>query len=159
MAQTSGVKNVDIQKLINELKAQFETLSKKAQGLFKVSTDAGQKALVVVSDNAQALVKVETAAAKDVYEIAVASFNKAKAAGLKEVAAKPVDYLPSEGVDRVVSAAQETVELLTQAGEELVEVLQKGYKSVLAKLQGRKPAPRKRRTTARKASKKAAAAA
>jgi hypothetical protein len=154
------VKIVDIQKLIAELKAQFETLSKKAQGLFKVSADAGQKALVVVSDNAQALVKVETAAAKDVYEIAVASFNKAKTAGLKEIAAKPVDYLPSEGVDRVVAAAQETVELLTQAGEELVEVLQKGYKSVLAKLQGKKPAARKaRRTTARKATKKAAAAA
>lgn len=147
-----------IQKLINELKAQFETLSKKAQGLFKVSADAGQQALVVVSDNAQALVKVETAAAKDVYELAVASFNKAKAAGLQKVAAKPVAYLPSEGADRIVAAAQETVELLTQAGEELVDVLQKGYKSVLAKLQGKKPAARKakrttaRKTTARKAS-------
>lgn len=148
---------MDIQKLINELKAQFETLSKKAQGMFKVSADAGQQALVVVTDNAQALVKVETTAAKDVYEIAVASFNKAKTAGLQKVAAKPAAYLPSEGADRIIAAAQETVELLTQAGEELVEVLQKGYKGVLAKLQGKKPVAKKakrttaRRTTARKA--------
>ncbi|MGH8562474.1 MAG: hypothetical protein ACRES4_10955, partial [Nevskiales bacterium] len=98
---------MDIQKLINELKAQFETLSKKAQGLFKVSANAGQQSLVVVSDNAQALVKVQTAAAKDVYEIALASFNKAKTAGLQKVAAKPVDYLPSEGAERIVAAAQE----------------------------------------------------
>lgn len=151
---------MDIQKLINELKAQFETLTKKAQGLFKVSADAGQQSLVVVSDNAQALVKVQTAAAKDVYEIAVASFNKAKTAGLQKVAAKPVDYLPAEGAERIVAAAQETVELLTQAGEELVDVLQKGYKSVLAKLQGKKPAARKaKRTTARKATARKATAA
>jgi hypothetical protein len=151
---------MDIQKLIKELKAQFETLSKKAQGLFKVSANTGQQALDVVADNAQALVKVETTAAKDVYEIAVASFNKAKTAGLQKVAAKPVDYLPSESVDRVIAAAQETVELLTQTGEELVEVLQKGYKSVLAKLQGKKPAARKsKRTTTRKTSTKKAAAA
>lgn len=151
---------MDIQKLIKDLQAQFKSLSKKAQGLFKVSTDAGQKALDVVSDNAQALVKVETTAAKDVYEIAVASFNKARADGIKEVAAKPVDYLPSEGFDRVVAAAQETFELLTQTGEELVEVLQKGYKNALAKLQGKKPAPRKtKRTTARRTTKKAAATA
>ncbi|MGH8457813.1 MAG: hypothetical protein ACRESV_00570 [Nevskiales bacterium] len=151
---------MDIQKLINELKAQFETLSKKAQGLFKVSANAGQQSLVVVSDNAQALVKVQTAAAKDVYEIALASFNKAKTAGLQKVAAKPVDYLPSEGAERIVAAAQETVELLTQAGEELVDVLRKGYKSVLAKLQGKKPAARKaKRTTVRKTTAKKATAA
>lgn len=146
---------MDIQKLIKDVQAQFKTLAKKAQDLFKVSANAGEQSLVVVTDNAQALAKVQTTAAKDVYEIALASFNKAKAAGLQKVAAKPVDYLPVEGGERIVAAAQETVELLTQAGEELVDVLQKGFKSIVNKLQGKKPAARKttakRKTTARKA--------
>lgn len=134
---------MNIQKLIDEVKSQFETFAKKAQGLFKVSANVGQQTLVVVSDNAQALAKVETTAAKDLYEIVLASFNKAKTAGLQKVAAKPVDYLPSEGGERIVAAAQETVELLTQAGEELVDVLQKGFKSIVNKLQGKKPAVKK----------------
>jgi hypothetical protein len=152
---------MDIQKLIKQLKARVEALGKKAQSVFKVSADTSKKALTVVTDNAQALAEVQTTAAKDVYEVAVASFNTAKAAGLKEVAAKPVEFLPAEGKDLVVTAAKQTVELLTSTGEELLEVLQKGYKSIVTKLQAKKAVrkPAARRSTARKTTTKKAAAA
>ena len=149
---------MDIQKLIKQLKSRVEALTKKAQGVFKVSADTSKQALTVVTDNAQALAQVQTTAAKDVYEVAVASFNTAKAAGLKEVAAKPVEFFPAEGKDLVIAAAQETAELLTSAGEELLEVLQKGYKSIIAKLT-KKPAPARKSTAKRKTTAKKATAA
>jgi hypothetical protein len=151
---------VDIQKVIKEIKAQFKTFAKKAEAVLKVSADAGKQAFEVVTGNAQGLAEVQTSAAKDLVQVAKTSFEKAREAGLKEVAASPVDYLPVEGKDRVVAAAQDTYELLTETAEELAAVLKKGYKSIMAKLT-QKPVTRKpaKRVARKPVSKKAAAAA
>jgi hypothetical protein len=151
---------VDIQKVIKELRATLKSFAKKAEAVLKVSTDASKQAFEVVTGNAQALAEVQTSAAKDLVQVGRDSFEKAKEAGLKEVAAKPVDFLPVEGKDRVVTAAQDTYELLTDTADELTAVLKKAYKSILAKIQGKpvaRKAPAKRKPAAKKAAATAAA--
>ena len=150
---------MDIQKVIKELQATLKAFAKKAEAVLKVSGDAGKQAFEVVTGNAQALAEVQTAAAKDLVQVGRESFEKARDAGLKEIAAKPVDFLPVEGKDRVVSAAQDSFELLTDTAEELAAVVKKAYKSIIAKLQGKKPVARKAPAKRKPAAKKAAAAA
>ena len=150
---------MDIQKVIKELQATLKAFAKKAEAVLKVSGDASKQAFDVVTGNAQALAEVQTAAAKDLVQVGRDSFEKAREAGLKEIAAKPVDFLPVEGKDRVVTAAQDSFELLTDTAEELAAVVKKAYKSIIAKLQGKKPVARKAPAKRKPAAKKAAAAA
>jgi hypothetical protein len=112
-----------------------------------------------VSDNAQALAQTQTSAAKDLVEVAKATVEKAREAGLQEVVRKPVDFLPAEGKDLVLAAAEETVDVLTKTSKELTAVFKRGYNSILVKIGAKKaPARKAVRRTVRKAKKVAAAA-
>lgn len=104
----------------------------------------------IVINGVETLVKTQVEAGKDLFEAAQTSFEKAKLDGLKAVAADPISYLP-EGKERVISAYNDSVTVLTKTGDKLAKTFQNGYKTVSAKLAGEEVAPaRKAKTVARK---------
>lgn len=148
-----------IQDIVSNVKTRVENARKQSREAFKAYVDTQKKAFDVVSNNAQTLAKTEINAAKDVYAAAKSSFDKARQDGVRQVASKPQNYLPSSR-ETVVSAYKETLDLLVKTGNELSSVVNKGYQNVRNKLAGRKPAARKtaaKRKTASTGSRKTAA--
>ncbi|MDN5862136.1 MAG: phasin family protein [Salinisphaera sp.] len=124
----------------------------------RVCVDVQKKAFGVVTGGAQSLVKTEVDAAKDVFAAARASFDKARSDGVRQVANKPQAYLP-DSRERIVTAYQETIDLLVKTSNELSALVTDGYKSVLdgfkpKKADAKKPAPSK--TAAKPAARKTA---
>ena len=150
-----------IQDIIKDVRSRVESASKQYQDAFNATLDVNRKALTVVRGNARSLANTEVGAAKNLYAAAQASFEKARKDGVRQVANKPSAYLP-EGRDQVVAAYKQTIELLVKTGNELSDVVTDGYKTVLAKLNGKKAAtskPAAKKTTAKKAAPKKGAAA
>lgn len=148
-----GVENImAIQDVLNDVKSRVETASKRYQGIFNTYVDVNRKAFNVVTSKAQSLANTEIGAAKNIYAAARASFDQARKDGLRQVASKPADYVPS-GRDQVVSAYKQTIDLLVKTGNELTDIYSKGYKSILDDVVGKKakPAAKKAKSTTRKA--------
>ncbi|MGH8530553.1 MAG: phasin family protein [Nevskiales bacterium] len=146
-----------IEKVLSDVQERLETAGEQAQSVAEALLEQGKQAIEVVTDGVQALVKAQTAAAKDLVAEAKETFNKAKTAGLKAVAEKPADYLPS--TERAVAAFNEGKDLVVKTGKELVAVVKKGAKQIKAEITGKpvRKSPAKRSTaTARKTVAKAA---
>ena len=144
-----------IQNIIKDVRARVETASKQYQEAFFATVEVNKKAFGVVNKNARSLAKTEVGAAKNLYAAAQASFEKARKDGVRQVANQPSAYLP-EGLDQVVAAYNQPLELLVKTGNELSDIVSKGYQTVLGKLNGKKPAAKK--ATSKKAPAKKAAA-
>lgn len=149
---------MEIQVVINDVKGKAETYAGQAQGVIKTSVEVAKQANGIFVGSMQTLAKTEGAAAKDLYDAALASFEKAKKAGVKAVANKPAEYVPN-GRDRIVTAYSDSVKVVTKARTDLEKVLEKGFDTIQVQLGLKKPAPKKRATsTAKKAPAKATAA-
>jgi hypothetical protein len=150
---------MDVQTIVNDVKGRVEPYVAKGQEVVTLSVDTFMKAKPVVVDGVQTLVKTQIEAGKDLITAVQGSYEKAKAAGFKAVAASPVEYLPA-GKERVISAYNDTVSVVTKASDELVKIVKEGYESVSAKLTGAPvvEAPAKVvKKTVKKATKKASA--
>ena len=140
---------MDINAIIKDAQARVEKLSQQAKNVADAAIDANKKALDVVTTTAQKLADTETAAAKDLYAVAKASFEKARSAGIKEVATKPAEFLPS--ADRAVKAYEDTIKLLSKGQDDLVKAAKKGRDNVQAAVTGKPVAVKKATTAAKKA--------
>lgn len=145
-----------VETLGQEAQNRYHKLSKQAQDVVKTSTDTAKKAGDLVSKNAKKVAQTNQGAARQVLESTRVSITKAREAGIKEVAAKPVEFLP-QGKDPVVKAYQDTVTTLGKTRTDLSKLLKKSADQIRVTLQGKpvakKAAPAKRKvaTTARKA--------
>lgn len=149
---------MSVQTIVNDVKGRVEPYVAKGQQVVTVSVDTFKKATPIVVDGVQSLVQTQIEAGKDLIAAVQGSFEKAKTAGIKAVAASPIEYLP-DGRERVLSAYNDSVVLVSKTSDEIVKLVKSGFESVSATIDGEaKKAPRKtvRKTTAKKATKKAA---
>lgn len=124
---------MNIQNIVSDVRSRVESAGRNYQDAFKAYVDAQRKAVGVVTKNGQTLANTEIGAAKNVFAAARASFDKARADGVRKVARNPHTYVPN-GRDQIVSAYKDTIDLLVRTGTELTDVVSNGYKSVLGKL-------------------------
>lgn len=124
-----------VQTIVNDVKGYVEPLVVRGQEVVSVSVDTIIKANDVFLGGVQSVVQTQIEAGKDLFAAAQSSFEKAKTAGIKAVASSPIEYLP-EGRERVVSAYNDTVSVVTKTGDDLVKVVKNGYASVSAQIKG-----------------------
>lgn len=141
---------MDINEIVKDAQDRVEALRKQAKDVVDAALAANKQAVKVVTTTATKLADTETAAAKDLLEVAKASFEKARTAGIKEVAAAPADYIP-EGKDRAIKAYEDTVKLLSKGQGDLVKAAKKGRDGVQKAVAGKKPVAKKAATAAKKA--------
>ena len=148
-----------VQTIVNDVKGYVEPLVVRGQEVVSVSVDTLIKANDVLLGGVQSVVQTQLEAGKDLFAAAQTSFEKAKTAGIKAVVASPTEYLPA-GRERVVSAYNDTVVVVTKTSDDLVKVVKTGYASVSAQLKGGVVAAPKRAAakTVRAASKTVAGA-
>lgn len=152
---------MNVETIVNDVKGAVDPYVTKGQGVISVSVDAVKQVNTVVVDSVQELYKTNLTAGKGLFEAAQSSFEKARAAGVKQVASEPVSYLP-EGKDLVLGAYKDSYAILSRTGEELVSVVRKGYDEVFSTVKGKKTvsaAAKKTKKTVRKTAKKAKTAA
>ena len=142
-----------VETLSQEAQTRFDKLSRQAQDVVKTSVNTAKKANEVVSKNAKKVAQTNQGAARQVFDSTRASFDRAREAGLKEVVAKPVEFLPA-GREPVVKAYKDTVTTLGKTRTDLSKLLKKSADQIKVTIQGKpvtkKAAPAKRATTARK---------
>jgi hypothetical protein len=151
---------MSLQTVVDDVKGRVETLTNQGQKVAQISLDTLKQANGIVVDKVQALVKAETEAAKELYSITKASFDKALADGFKAVAAAPISYLPPK--DKFITVYTDTVTLLSGAGDEVYQALKSGFTSIQGELKGESATVKKVKNTTKKvaaAAKKAAAKA
>lgn len=144
------------QDIIKDVKTRVETARKPYSEAFQAYVDTQKKAFGVVTGGAQTLAKTEADAAKDVFEAARSSFDKARSDGLKQIASQPQAYV-LDSRERIVAAYKETVDQLRKTGTELGDVVSKGYQSVVNKLTGQQAAKKGAKPAAKSTAKKASA--
>jgi hypothetical protein len=150
---------MSIQTVVDDVKGRVDTLASQSQKVAQISLDTLKQSSEIVVDKFQELVKTESAAAKELYTAAKLGLDKAKADGLKAVAAAPISYLPPK--DKFVTVYTDTVTLVSATGEELYKTFKTGFTSIQAELTGETPV-KKVKAAAKKATravKKAAAKA
>lgn len=153
---------MSLQTVVDDVKGRVETLTSQGQKVAQISLDVIKQANGIVVDKFQALVKVETDAAKELFTVAKASLDKARADGFKAVTAAPISYLPPK--DKFVTVYTDTVTLLSSAGDEVYKTLKSGFTSIQGELKGEsaevvkkvKSTAKKAATAAKKAAAKAA---
>lgn len=152
---------MSLQTVVDDVKGRVETLTSQGQKVAQISLDTIKQANGIVVDKVQALVKAETEAAKELFSIAKASLDKARADGFKAVTAAPISYLPPK--DKFVTVYTDTVTLLSSAGDEVYQALKTGFSSIQGELKGEsvtvkkvKSATKKVASAAKKAASKAA---
>lgn len=147
---------MDIQEIIKDAQDRVELANKRAQAAGKAAQASGNKVVDITRKSATQLADRNSQAARDAYEALVASIKKAREAGVKEVATKPADFLPSDLRDLAVSAYNDNTKLLTKTGKDLQKAARQGVDKVRAELTGakkapaRKAAPKQATTAARK---------
>jgi hypothetical protein len=144
----------DVQKQVEPIVEQGQELLEQGQEVVLAGFETLKTANGIVVDGVQTLVKTQVEAGKDLFEAAQTSFEKAMTDGIKAVAADPISYLP-EGKERVVSAYNDSIVVVTKTGDKLAKTFKSGYKTISAKING-KPVPAKRKTTRRAAATAAA---
>ena len=152
---------MNVETIVSDVKGAVEPYVAKGQDVVTVSFETLKQANAIVVEGVQDLLKTNVDAGKDLLSAAQSSFEKAKADGLKAVAAKPIEYFPA-GKDVVIAAYKDSLSIVTKAGEELVGLVKKGFGDVSAKLSGSTTVSgevKKAKATVRKTAKKAGAAA
>jgi len=154
---------MSVEAIVNDVKSRADIVVTRSHAAFEVGVDTLMAANTIVVDGVQELVHTNVGAGKELATLVQASVTKAKADGIKAVAANPVAYLP-EGKTTVVTAYSESLKVVTKTGDELAKTLKSGVESITAKLHGEAPAVAKAKKTvtrtasrARKAAKKATA--
>jgi hypothetical protein len=142
---------MDVQAIVNDLKGKAQPYVSKGQKVVNASVTTLKQANGIVASGVESLAKTQFEAGKDLFAAAQSSFAKAKADGIKAVAASPATYLP-EGRERVLSAYNDSVVVVSKTSEKLTKVLKLGVASVTGK--GTRPA---RKSPAKTAPKKTAA--
>ena len=148
---------MNFETIVKDVQGQVEPIIEKGQELL----ENGQEAVLagfetlktangIVFTGVQTLVKTQVEAGKDLFALAQTSFEKAKTDGIKAVAADPVAYLP-EGKDRVISAYNDSLSVVTKTSDKLAKTFVKGYETVSAKLAGEVVSVKKATRTAKKA--------
>jgi hypothetical protein len=141
---------MSLQTVVDDVKVRVENLTAQGQKLAQISLDTLKQANGVVVDKFQALVSTQTEAAKDLFSSAKTGFEKARADGLKAVAAAPISYLPPK--DKLVTVFNDTVELFSGAGDELYKTFKSGFTTIQTELTG-KPVVKKAKAAAKRATK------
>jgi hypothetical protein len=150
---------MSFQTVVDDVKGRVETLTTQGQKVAQISLDTLKQTGEIVVDKFQALVKTESAAAKELYSVTKLSFDKAIADGFKAFTAAPISYLPPK--EKFVTVYTDTVTLVSATGDELYKTLKTGFTSIQAEILGETPV-KKVKTAAKKATsavKKAAAKA
>ncbi|SFF49014.1 Phasin protein [Fontimonas thermophila] len=150
---------MNVETLVNDVKARTDVVVTRGQEVLEAGFETLKAANAIVVDGVQTLVQTNVAAGKELIELAQASFEKAKADGLKAVAANPAAYLP-EGKATVLNAYNESVATVTKTGDQLAKTLKEGYQTISAKLSGtsaekKAAAKATKKTAARKSTGKA----
>ncbi|TXH06365.1 MAG: phasin family protein [Nevskiaceae bacterium] len=145
---------MNVETIVNDVKGKVEPIVAKGQEAVQAGFETLKTANSIVVEGVQTLVKTNVEAGKDLLAAAQTSFEKAKADGIKTVAANPVAYLP-EGKERVISAYNDTVTLVTKTGDELVKTFKQGYESINAAITGEAVVVTKAKTTVKKVAAKA----
>ena len=145
---------MNVETIVNDVKGKVEPIMAKGQDVVQAGFETLKSANDIVVEGVQTLVKTNVEAGKDLFAAAQTSFEKAKADGFKTVAANPVAYLP-ESKERVISAYNDTVTVVTQAGDELVKTFKQGFESINAAITGEAVIVKKAKTTVKKVAAKA----
>ncbi len=139
---------MNVETLVNDVKTRSDVVISRGQDALEAGFETLKTANAIVVDGVQTLVQTQVAAGKELISLAQASFEKARVDGIKAVAANPIAYLP-EGKDTLVGAYTDSVATVTKTGDQLAKTFTGGYKTISAKLNGK-------RATAKKATKKTA---
>jgi hypothetical protein len=140
---------MNVETIVSDVKGKVEPIVAKGQDVVQAGFETLKSANGIVVEGVQTLVKTNVEAGKDLFAAAQTSFEKAKADGIKTVAANPVAYLP-EGKERVISAYNDTVTLVTKTGDELVKTFKQGFDSINAVITGEAVVVAKARKTVKK---------
>jgi hypothetical protein len=135
----------DVKGRVEPIVAQGKEVVAKGQEVVQTGFETLKSANSIVVEGVQTLVKTNVEAGKDLFAAAQTSFEKAKADGIKTVAANPIAYLP-EGKERVISAYNDTVTLVTKTGDELVKTFKQGFDSINATITGEQVVAKAKRT-------------
>lgn len=149
---------MNVETIITDVKTRGEVVVARGQEVVESGFETLKAANAIVVEGVKTLLDTNVAAGKDLLAVAQTSFTKAKADGVKAVAANPVAYLP-EGKDRVVAAYNDSVAVVTKTSDELVKTLKQGYEVISAKIAGDETVVAEASATAKKTVKKAASKA
>ncbi len=115
---------MSFQSVVSDLKSRVDSFASQGQEVVKVLPDTLKQANEVVVSGFESLVKSETAGAKDLFESAMAGFEKARTDGLMAVVASPIEYLPPK--DKLIAVFNDTVEIVSKTGDELYKTFKTG---------------------------------
>lgn len=146
---------MNLQSVVEDVKGRVETISTTGQKVAEISIDSLKQAGDIVVETFQTLVTDNTTAAKEIYSAALTSFEKAKTAGLKAVAADPISYLPT--TELVVTPFTNSVTVVSKSGDELYQVVKTGFSTIQAQLTGKPVTVQKAVKTVKTTAKKAGA--
>ncbi len=127
--------NVDT--IVSDVKGAVEPYVAKSQDVVTLSVETVKQANSVVISGVQDLFKTNVGVSKELFSAAQSSFDKARADGVKQVASKPIEYVPV-GKELFVGAYKDSYAIVTKAGEELVTIVRKGFDDVVAHFSGSK---------------------
>ncbi len=144
---------MNVESIVSDVKGKVEPIVAKGQEVVQAGFETLKTANGIVVEGVQTLVKSNVEAGKDLFAAAQTSFEKAKADGIKTVASNPVAYLP-EGKERVISAYNDSVSLVTKTSDELVKTFKSGFDTINATISGQ-PVVAKAKSTAKKVAAKA----
>ncbi|MBL6750418.1 MAG: hypothetical protein ISP90_07835 [Nevskia sp.] len=139
---------MSLQNIVEDVKVRVGSLTAHSQKVAQISLDTIKHANGIVADKFQVLVKTETTAAKDLLSSARSALDKAKADGLRAVAAAPVGYLPPR--EKFVTVFNRTASVLGDTGDELYKTFKLGFATIQGELNGTPVSPRKAAAAARK---------
>lgn len=152
---------MNVETIVNDVKGRVEPIIEQGQEIFAQGQEvvlAGFETLksanAIVVEGVTMVVQTQFEAGKDIFAEAQTSFEKAKTDGIKAVAADPIAYLP-ESKERLLSAYNDTVAVVSKTGDELVKTFKQGFDTISAKIAGEPVVVKKARTTAKKAAGKA----
>lgn len=151
---------MNVESLVNDVKTRADVVVTRGQDVIEAGVETLKAANAIIVDGVRTVVQTNVAAGKELVNLAQASFEKAKADGIKAVASNPIAYLP-EGKNTVVGAYSDSLSTFSKAGDQLAKTLKSGYGSISAKINGEAPKAAAKKTvrkTAGKARKAAAAA-
>lgn len=140
---------MSLQTMVGDVKDRVEAIGEHGQEVAKISFEVLKQANTIVIENFQALVKDQTAVAKELFESARSGFEKARADGLRAVVTDPVAYLPS--TEKLIDALNGTVSHFTKTGDELVKTVKTGFEQVQSQISGKPVVVRKAAANAKSA--------
>lgn len=146
---------MNVETLVNDVKTRADVVVTRGQDVVEAGVDAIKAANAIVVDGVQELVQTNVAAGKELVSLAQASFEKARADGVKAVATNPIAYIP-EGKDTVVAAFNDSVATVTKTGDQLAKTLTTSFETITAKINGETLKPAKAAKAAKKAVRKVA---